>query len=126
VGGQRTLGGVGERAAATAADRQSRPGRRALVAPDLSRLRGPVTGIVDLPHRLVWAPPPANRFDLEDSFDRRHMYEIVLREAIQQSELQMWLNRSLLLAEWHDLYLPRGVRRAWADVHPELAVVAVA
>lgn len=103
--------------------RQSRPGRRALVAADLSTLRGPVTGVVTLLHRLVWAPAPINRFDLDDTFDRRHMYEIVLREAIHLVELQTWLNAGLLADEWPHLYLPRGVRHAWQDVHRELGAV---
>ncbi|GGN99627.1 hypothetical protein GCM10010112_93610 [Actinoplanes lobatus] len=104
---------------------QSRPGRRALVAADLSTLRGPVSGIVDLPFRLVWAPPPAGRFDLDDGFDRRRMYEIVLREAVRHDELQTWLNGELLVALWPRLYLPRGLRQAWEAAHPVLVAVAV-
>ncbi|GAA4965077.1 hypothetical protein GCM10025331_66600 [Actinoplanes utahensis] len=103
------------------ADRRSRPGRRALVATDLRTLRGPVTGVVDLPHRLVWAPSPAGRFDLDDPYDRKRMYEIVLREAIQSGELRTWLNGGLLADLWPELYLPRGVRQAWEAVHPGLA-----
>ncbi|MEV0900695.1 hypothetical protein [Actinoplanes sp. NPDC049802] len=106
-----------------AADRQSRPGRRALVAADLSMLRGPVSGVVVLPNRLVWAPAPAGRFDLDDPFDRLRVYEIVLREAVHEAELRRWLNGAVLVEVWPHLYLPRGVRQAWEAIHPQLAVV---
>jgi hypothetical protein len=106
--------------------RHSRPGRRALVAADLSALRGPVSGVVELPHRLVWAPSPAGRFDLDDPYDRIRMYEIVLREAVQPAELRTWLDADLLVGLWPQLYLPRGVRQAWEAVHPGLAVAVAA
>lgn len=122
----RTLVSVGTHAAIASADRNSRPGRRALVAADLSTLRGPVSGVVTLPHRLVWAPPPINQFDLDDGFDRMHMYEIVLREAVQPTELQTWLDGDLLARLWPTLYLPRGVRQAWEAEHPGLAAVIAA
>ncbi|MBB3099045.1 hypothetical protein FHR83_006751 [Actinoplanes campanulatus] len=102
---------------------QSRPGRRALVAANLSVLRGPTSGTVVLPNRLVWAPDPAGRFDLDDPFDRLRVYEIVLREAVQEAELRTWLNGTLLTALWPHLYLPRGVRQAWETSHPQLAAV---
>jgi hypothetical protein len=120
---RRTLANVGS-TAGTPRGWQTRPGRRALVAADLSALQGPVTGVVTLPHRLVWAPPPINQFDLDDSFDRLHMYEIVIREAIQQAELQTWLNSDLLVSLWPDLYLTRGIRQAWQAAHPTLAPAA--
>jgi hypothetical protein len=118
---------MGERAAATRPpDRRSRPGRRALVAGDLSSLRGPLSGVVELPHRMVWAPSPAGRFDLDDPYDRTRMYEIVLREAVQHAELRRWLNENLLVSLWPQLYLPRGVRQAWEAVHPGLGVAVAA
>ncbi|GIF43457.1 hypothetical protein [Actinoplanes xinjiangensis] len=91
----------------------------------MSDLHGPVSGVVELPHRMVWAPAPAGRFDLDDTYDRLRLYEIVLREAVRPAELETWLNRDLLLELWPRLYLPRGVRRAWEDVHPHLAAVPV-
>lgn len=84
-----------------------------------------MSGVVELPHRLVWAPAPAGRFDLSDAFDRRRLYEIVLREAVQPAELESWLDAGLLVELWPSLYLPRGVRAAWEDVHPHLAAVPV-
>jgi hypothetical protein len=90
------------------------------VAPDLGKLAGPTAGVVTLPHRLVWAPAPANVFDLDDDFDRRHLYEIVLQEAVQQVELETWLDGSTLVALWPRLYLPRGLRQVWEQAHSSL------
>ena len=84
-----------------------------------------MTGVVELPHRLVWAPAPAGRFDLADAYDRIRVYEIVLREAVQPAELRTWLNGDLLIDLWPRLYLPRGVRQAWEAVHHRLAAVPV-
>ena len=99
----------------------SRPGRLALVAPDLALLHGPTSGVVELPHRLVWLPPQDRRFDLEDGFDLKRVYEIVLREAIEIDELATWLDAATLRRLWPELYLPRGVRTAWELRHPDLA-----
>jgi len=100
---------------------QSRPGRLALVAADLDDLRGPTGGIVELPHRLIWQAPPLRRFDLDDPYQLCRMYEIVLREAVRADELRAWLEGPTLHRLWLDLYLPRGVRQAWEERHPELA-----
>jgi len=97
---------------------QTRPGRLAVVVADLGDLTGPVTGVVTLPNRLCWQPCPS--FDLTDRWELRHMYEIVLREAIAVRELTTWLDRELLRDLWDELYLPRGVRQAWEDRHPAL------
>jgi hypothetical protein len=56
----------------------------------------------------------------------RAMYEIVLGEAISKEELATHLNGDRLLAVWPDLYLPKGVRRAWEDHHPVLKTVRAA
>jgi hypothetical protein len=72
-----------------------------------------------LPLRLYWSP--AGRvFDLYDPFMLRSMYQVVLGEAVRAEELTGYLNRDLLLAIWRDLYLPKGVRRAWEERHPAL------
>ena len=99
----------------------SRPGRLALVARDLADLRGPTSGWVELPHRLIWLPAPSRRFNLDDEYDRIKVYEIVLREAVQHAELNTWLDADTLRRLWPELYLPRGVRRAWELRYPELA-----
>ena len=105
---------------------QSRPGRRALVAATLAELHGPTSGIAELPHRLMWQAPPMRRFNLDDPYQRCRVYEIVLREAVRVDELQIWLDGPTLLRLWPALYLPRGVRQAWEERHPELAELRAA
>ena len=91
------------RAATPRARYQSRPGRGVLVADRLADLQGPVQGLVELP---VW------------------MYQIVLREASRPEDLT-YLNGERLVAVWPELYLPKGVRQAWEDQHPELHAAPV-
>ena len=96
-----------------------------LVVRDLADLRGPASGPVVLPLRLYWSP--AGRvFDLDDPFMLRSMYQVVLGEAIRAEELTGYLNRDMLLAIWPDLYLPKGVRRAWEERHPALRAARAA
>src|SRR5215475_5762966 len=105
---------------------RARPGRAALVVPDLADLRGPAAGTVELPLWLFWSQPD-HRFDLDDPEMRQWMYEIVLREAGSLEDLTTYLDRDTLIALWPGLYLPKGVRQAWEDEHPVLrSAVAVA
>jgi transcriptional regulator with XRE-family HTH domain len=104
---------------------QARPGRPALVAPDLAELRGPAAGTVELPLWLFWSQPD-HTFDLDDPEMRQWMYEIVLREAGSLEDLTTYLDRDTLIALWPRLYLPKGVRQAWEDGHPVLRSAVVA
>jgi hypothetical protein len=105
---------------------QSRPGRAALVVDTLAELHGPTHGTVELPHRLVWQAEELRRFDLDDPYQLARVYEIVLREAIRLDELRTWLDGATLRQVWPDLYLPRGVRHAWEDRHPDLVALPMA
>jgi DNA invertase Pin-like site-specific DNA recombinase len=105
--------------AAHLAPYQARPGRSALVIDDLADLRGPVTGLVELPLRLFWSLP-GHRFDLDDPDLRRWYYETVLREAARPADLAAYLDSGTLVGIWPDLYLPKGVRRGWEEQHPAL------
>ena len=104
---------------------QARPGRPALVVPDLAELRGPAAGTVELPLWLFWSQPD-HTFDLDDPEMRQWMYEIVLREAGSLEDLTTYLDRDTLIALWPRLYLPKGVRQAWEDEHPVLRSAVVA
>ena len=95
-----------------------------MVIGDLSGLTGPTCGVVALPHRLAWGPE--RTFDLDDPWDRQHLYEIVLREAVTPTELATWLDGPTLQRLWTTLYLPRGVRQHWEDHHPQLGPVRAA
>lgn len=103
----------------------ARPGRRALVAADLGGLRGPVTGVVELPLRLFWSLPD-HKFDLDDADTRRWYYETVLREASRPDDLAAFLDGATLTRLWPELYLPKGVRRAWEEQHPALRAAVAA
>ena len=104
---------------------EARPGRSVLVVRDLADLHGPAGGSVTLPLRLYWSP--AGRvFDLDDPFMLRSMYQVVVGEAILAQELTDYLNRDTLLAVWPELYLPKGVRRAWEERHPALRAARAA
>jgi len=96
----------------------ARPGRAALVAGDLDELRGPVSGVAELPIWLFWCPD--RTFDLDDPGMLRWMYQNVLREAVRTEDLTAYLNGGKLVEVWPDLVLPRGVRQAWEDRHPVL------
>ncbi|MFY1693987.1 MULTISPECIES: hypothetical protein [unclassified Solwaraspora] len=96
----------------------ARPGRRAVVAADLAAMRGPVSGVVELPHRLHWQAD--RRVDLDNPALLRWMYETVLVEAVTSVELTTWLHGPTLVRLWPDLWVPRGVRQAWEDRHPQL------
>jgi hypothetical protein len=104
---------------------QSRPGRLALVAADLADLHGPASGRVELPLRLFWSLP-GHRFDLDHPDTRRWYYETVLREASRPEDLTAHLDGATLVRLWPDLFLPKGVRRAWEERHPGLRVVTAA
>jgi hypothetical protein len=114
------VSGVDVAAARSGRRHESRPGRRALVIPDLAELRGPTSGVVELSHRLVWQAAPLRRFDLDDPYDLWTVYETVLREAIRYDELRRWLDGPTLIRLWPELILPRGVRAAWEERFPAL------
>lgn len=88
------------------------------MATDLADLRGPTTGTVELPLRLFWYPD--RTFDLDEPGMLQWMYQTVLREAARAEDLTTYLNGDTLVALWRDLFLPKGVRRAWEDQHPAL------
>ncbi len=112
-------------AVAHAVPHQARPGRPALVAGSLADLRGPARGVVELPLRLFWSAP-GHAFDLDKPSMRQAMYEAVLREASRPDDLARYLNGEVLVAVWPELYLPKGLRRAWEDRHPALRAARLA
>jgi len=113
------------RAAARRPGHRARPGRAALVSGDLSALRGPTRGTVELPLRLFWSAPD-RRFSLDDPDERKLLYQTVLREASRPEDLISYLDGDTLTRLWPGLYLPKGVRQAWEDRHPVLRRVPAA
>jgi hypothetical protein len=90
-----------------------------VVAPELATLKGPVTGVHRLPLHLDSSA--AATYDFADPHRRGLAYRTVLVEAGSERDLTAWLEQDALIEFWSDLYLPRPVRRAWEDRHPELA-----
>jgi len=104
---------------------QARPGRAALVATRLADLTGPAHGVVELPLRLFWSAPDRT-FDLDQPSALQELYEVVLQEASRPDDLTSYLNGEILVAVWPDLFVPKGVRRAWEDQHPRLRAARLA
>lgn len=89
------------------------------VLPDsLEDFRGPTTGTVELPNRLLWNS--SRPFDLSDEVRLRSMFRVVLREARAQDDLSTYVDKDSLLRLWPDLGLPDQIRMAWEDRFPEL------
>jgi hypothetical protein len=103
----------------------ARPGRRPVVAGDLAELRGPASGLVELPLRLFWSLPD-HQFDLGDHDMLLWYYQTVLREASRAADLTGYLDGATLMRLWPELYLPKGVRGAWEERHPVLRAAAAA
>ena len=112
-----------ERAVAVRTQYPARPGRRVIVVTDLASLRGPSRGTVELPLRLYWSGP-SPVFDLGEPYLARWLYQIVLREASRPEDLTGYLDRDTLIALWPELRLPKGVRQAWEEHHPQLRAAA--
>ena len=91
------------------------------VVDDLDELRGPTTGIHQLPLHLDASA--RTHYDLSQDWARRAVLETVLTEAATKADLAAWVDRDVLLARWSTLFLPFYVRRAWQAQHPELAAL---
>jgi hypothetical protein len=92
--------------------------RPVVVVDDLTRLHGPATGVVTLPITLNWTP--RTRYDLSSEAAARSLYQVVLREAHTEAEIETYLNADLLPRLWATLTLPRPVRQFWEAQHPSL------
>lgn len=102
--------------------RAAAPHKRVAIVRSLGELHGPLSGVVELPHRMFWQPD--RHVDLDNPALLRWAYETVLREAATGDELRAWLDGPTLIRVWPDLFLPRWVRQAWQQSHPELAAQA--
>lgn len=89
----------------------------AIVA-DLDQLRGPVGGVVELSHAVLWAPGGPT-VDLDEPGGRGLAYRAVLAEGTVDDLIQV-LNRDQLIAVWRDLLLPHRVRAMWETRFSEL------
>jgi len=93
--------------------------RPVVVVDDLARLHGPSAGVVTLPITLNWTP--RRQYDLANETAARSLYQVVLREARVEDEIETYLNADMLRRLWPSLTLPRPVREFWEAAHPALA-----
>lgn len=107
---------VARRQAAPApAPRHLRP---VIVPPSLDDLRGPASGVVDLPVRLYWSG--SRQFDLADPHQVADMCEAVIDVAATTDDIARYLNADLLIRVWPALGMSRAKRDAWESRFPVL------
>jgi hypothetical protein len=88
------------------------------VPASLHELNGPTSGVVELPVSLDWSQQHC--YDLGIDKDRRRLYETVIREADEPTDLHRFLNAGVLVHLWPSLWLPVRVRSLWQDKFPQL------
>ena len=83
----------------------------------LSALRGPASGVIELPLAIYWGP--RRLYDLSDCHDLRSAYQALVREGTPDIQEAM-LNEKLLRGVWAALMLPERCRRIWEARFPDL------
>jgi hypothetical protein len=90
-----------------------------IVPESLEDLRGPASGVVELPVRLYWSCG-SRQFDLADPDQVAAMYDAVLDGAAVIGDITGHLNANLLARTWPDLGMSRAKREAWENRFPVL------
>lgn len=85
---------------------------------DLAELTGPTSGVITLPHSVLWAPGDG-RVDLDAPGGVALAYRAVLAEGTLEDQARL-LNAALLRTVWTQLLLPRRVRDLWENRFPQL------
>jgi hypothetical protein len=99
--------------------------RPVIVPGSLDDLKGPRSGVVELPITLFWSLPE-RRFDLSDRCRAIDLYLAVLDAARDPADLATYLNGELLAELWPDLHLTRAKRGPWETRFEELRPAAAA
>ncbi len=89
-----------------------------MVPASLDDLRGPASGVVELPVRLYWSG--SRQFDLADPHQAADLCEAVLDTAATAGDIADWLNADLLIRAWPVLGMGRAKRDAWESRFPVL------
>jgi hypothetical protein len=111
----RALAGRRQAPRAPAGPRRLRP---VIVPASLDDLRGPASGIVELPVRLYWSG--SRQFDLADPHQAADLCEAVLDTAATAADITAYLNAGLLISAWPVLGMSRAKRDAWESRFPVL------
>jgi hypothetical protein len=98
--------------------------RQVAVPDSLDDLKGPGSGVVELPITLFWSRPD-RKFNLDDRYQAIDMYLAVLDRG-NVDELATYLNGKLLVELWPDLHLTRAKRLPWQARFGELRPAAAA
>lgn len=98
--------------------------RQVAVPDSLDDLKGPGSGVVELPMTLFWSRPD-RKFNLDDRYQAIDMYLVVLDRG-SVVELASYLNGKLLVELWPDLHLTRAKRLPWQARFAELRPAAAA
>lgn len=89
------------------------------VPTSLKALRGPISGLLELPITVHWGP--RREFDLDRPGLRRAAYRAIVREGTREEQERL-LNADLLWRVWPELILPDRCRALWEETIPELAI----
>lgn len=113
-----SLRGLAGRREARRAANTRRPLRPLLVPATLDELRGPASGVVELPVRLYWSG--SRQFDLADPHQAADLCEAVLDTASTIADVTAFLNADVLVRAWPVLGMSRAKRDAWETRFPVL------
>lgn len=92
--------------------------RPAIVPASLDDLRGPGSGVVELPLHLYWSG--SRQFDLADPHQAAALCDAVLDAAATTDVLARYLNADVLIQAWPVLGMNRVKRDAWERQFPVL------
>jgi hypothetical protein len=84
----------------------------------LDDLRGPGSGVVELPVHLYWSG--SRRFDLADPHQAAALCDAVLDAAATTDVLARYLNADVLMRAWPVLGMNRAKRETWERQFPAL------
>jgi hypothetical protein len=97
----------------------ARPIRPVIVPARLDDLRGPASGVEELPVRLYWSAG-SRQFDLANPDQVTALCEAVIDSATAIGDITRYLNADLLVRAWPALGMDRVKRDAWESRFPVL------
>jgi hypothetical protein len=92
--------------------------RPVIVPASLDELRGPGSGVIELPVHLYWSG--SRQFDVSDPHQAAAMCDAILDAAATTDVLARYLNADVLIQAWPVLGMNRVKRDAWERQFPVL------